>query len=440
LIVQASAALINEAVQRSVDRVEPFEDIILETPVCGIHRTQGRVHAELVPDPCRAMLDVVLDGITHSDSVGFRPFFRLHMCTTTPFVVRQRVVLTAHRISAFPGPGIACANSTLLGVTEKDGDQESPLADIAEITFRKKKKEAEAEISAKSVQQTTDRLSMELAPSLYRASRSLSQGLDQLKRRGLKLQALEYSTAPEFIQSRVQVATHRRKGAKTAPEVSAGADLALRIHQSLVNEAGQALVGGKTYPLHELATRVDNFMSAYLREGREDALRRASLKALETLQKALGGKAATITFAKKDPVAVVFTESGFRIEITVAQLGLGGLPFAGGRVQAVYRLERTARGAMTVRQGAVRFLPPASSERSGKKLDPPPAPLRQFQEAMFGQVLKERIARADLTLPAPLSRVGLLAPRNAAIHDGWLVLDWKLKPKMKVKSGSGKPE
>jgi hypothetical protein len=212
----------------------------------------------------------------------------------------------------------------------------------------------------------------------------------------------------------------------------------LRIHQSLINEEARAVLGGKTYPLNELLGHVERLIATYLRDARADAARRAGMEALEKLLKGLGKKPATITLAKDNPLSVVLTDSGFTVEFHAAAMGLAGKAYAGVRVRAAYRLRNTAAGVSAVRQKPVQFLPPAKSG-SGKNLEPPGAALRLAEEAVFGQILKEELALADLLLPAPLDRLGPLTPSRAAIRNGWVVLDWKLKKGAKSQPARRKP-
>jgi hypothetical protein len=438
LVVNVSSALISQAVQRSVDRVEPFEDVILETPVIGIRRTEGTVRMELISDPDKAVMDVVLNGTTHGQSIGFKTLVRLYTCATTPFEVRQRIVLTPHRVVISPLVGWATTEATLLGMVDRDGDPDPAAADFVRAGFRKKKAEGEAEISAKTVQQGTDQLGWESVPSVRSLALTLSRGLRQLKLRGLVLQDLLFRTEADGLQARVRIATPGRTGPDASPLKLANADLSVRIHQSLINEEAQAALGGKTYPLPDLVNQVDRLMETYLRDIREDAARQEALKALKKLLAGLGDKPATITFAKRDPVTIAFGDSAFTVEFNVAALGLAGQSFTGERVRAAYRLEKSGRGIQAVRQGPLQFLPPATPARKGKKMEMPAASLRLFQEAVFGQLLKERLARADLSLPAPFSRLPILTPTQSQTRNGWLQMDWKLSKKTKSQPGTSK--
>ena len=117
LLVDASAALINAAVQRPVDRTEPVGEIIQDTPVCGIGRTVGAVRAELVPDPHRAAIDVILQACVYSQTVGTRNTILIHTAGTTPLEIRRRVVMDDKGIRLFAGSSRAVSNACLLDVT-----------------------------------------------------------------------------------------------------------------------------------------------------------------------------------------------------------------------------------------------------------------------------------------------------------------------------------
>src|SRR5436305_1727111 len=68
LILDVSASLINSVVRQKVDRVQDVSDVVQGTPVSGISRTIGSVHAELAFDPDRAAIDIVTEGTAYSQT------------------------------------------------------------------------------------------------------------------------------------------------------------------------------------------------------------------------------------------------------------------------------------------------------------------------------------------------------------------------------------
>src|SRR5437660_1334882 len=83
LLIDVSAGLIQTAVRRPVDRMEPFTDVIVDTPISGVARVVGGVEAELIPDPHRAAIDIVVGGRTYAKSIGTQGHVLLHTYTIT---------------------------------------------------------------------------------------------------------------------------------------------------------------------------------------------------------------------------------------------------------------------------------------------------------------------------------------------------------------------
>src|SRR5215207_6631971 len=77
LLIDVSGRLINTVVEQSIDRVEPVNEVIQETPVQGMGLTRGKVNAELIPDLERGSIDVVFRGQIDSRTVGMRPHTRI---------------------------------------------------------------------------------------------------------------------------------------------------------------------------------------------------------------------------------------------------------------------------------------------------------------------------------------------------------------------------
>jgi hypothetical protein len=201
LLVDVSAALINAAVQRPVDRTEPVREIIQDTPVCGIGRTLGTVRAELVPDPRRAAIDVILQACVYSQTVGARQTILIHTCSETSLEVRRRIVADDRGIRLFAGPSCAVSTTRLLDVTSTM-DMDCLAIRMNRRGFENSKPAAEAENACKAARHAANRLDEELMPVLASASESLGRELLAFQRAGLTLEAMEFSTTTAFLQGR----------------------------------------------------------------------------------------------------------------------------------------------------------------------------------------------------------------------------------------------
>ena len=247
LVLDASAAPINAVIARPIDRTEPVHETILDTPVCGIGRTIGSVHAELVPDPHRAVVDVILRGTVYSRTVGTRNTILIHTCSEAPMEIRRRVVIDGKGVLLFAGPSWAVPSTQLIDVTSTM-DMNYLAICLTRRGFEGSRCAAEAESACKTVWRAGQRLEDELTPPLSSASAALGRQIAGFKRAGLSLEKLEFSTSASAVQGRARFSTPGR--AEPIPvSLPPDFDLAVRVHESVANEAAQTEFGGRSFPL-----------------------------------------------------------------------------------------------------------------------------------------------------------------------------------------------
>ena len=422
LLVDVSARLIDAAVRKDVDRTEPTAEIIMDAPVTGRSRTQGQVRAELIPDPCRVAVDIVFGGVVQSCTVSERSLALLYTTTTTPLEVRRRVLLDSTGFYSVPAGWHAKSTTVLDQATDRNGNPDALTAKAARLGFCLSKNQSEEETAAKTAARAAERQAAELSEALARANQAVAEGVQAARRAGLAVKGLHFETTPAAVHAHLRVDTVETIAAP--PALPADADLGLRLHQSLVNEAARKAVGGKTYRLDEMQAAIDKLTDRFLRDDTSPATRAEALKALQKLLAAVTGKPATLTFAADDPVAVRFAGAGFTVEVHLASVRLDGTAFKDVRLRAAYRLETAGAGARAVRQGPVEVVPSAEA---------PPAAVRLILETLAGGTLREHLAAADLTLPVDGMR--LEGPRVGA-GNGWLALAWTLRKQPTVRAAS----
>lgn len=421
LLVDASSGLINELIAQRVDRTEPTRETILDTPVTGISRTTGFLTAELLPDPSRANIDIVLRGQVYSQSVGKRPHVNVYANTTTPLEVRRRVIIDDKGIRSLRGPMFGDSRMEILDVNS-GYDIDWPARRIAREAVYRSQAEAEAESTSKTVCGVADRLAQDLAGPLSDASKGIGAGLTRVKEAGLMLEQIDFNTTGSFLQARLRIATPGQKPPAYVPPMPDDIDLGIRVHDSLVNEAARVVYGGRSFKLEEVSKFYEEVTLGFLRDARKDVDQKDSLKTLEKLLATFAGKPTTITVAKDDPITVAFIDQGFTIDIHVATIQQADVTYAGSRVKATYAFENTRDGVLLVRKGAIRLTP---LEPTGKQQKPTIA-LVTSQEILFSEVLKQRLILADVPMPDALAKVRLMQPRVGA-RDGWIGLAWNVR-------------
>ena len=423
LLIDISGRAINAVVQRSVDRTEPVQETILDTPVHGMSRTLAHVWAELNPSPTHGVVDVVFRGNVYSRTVSTRPFVLISTIGTTPVEVRKRVVMDSRGIGIFAGPTSADTTIQLLDVSSRTEPDYLAIR-FARQGFLRNQGEAEVETACKTAQQIASGLEKELTPPLKGLSESGDRGLRTIKRLGLTLESLDFSTSATFIQGSLRIATPGRGASGPIPPMPADIDVGVRVHQSLVNEAAELTYGGRTFALEAVDNFYEEVTQGLLRDGRKDSEKRDGLKKLQKALADLAGKPTTITLTKKDPLILGFADQGFTIEVRLATINQEDVTYAGSRVKASYRFENTKEGVHLVRQGPVQVIP-AKAEPE-KKIEPASDSVRLFQEILFAEIMNERLILSAVPPPEMAAKLGFLAPRAGAA-DGWFGLAWGLK-------------
>ena len=421
LLLDISGAAINTAVQRSVDQTDPVEEYIQDTPVRGLARTLGSVHAELVANPNQAMIDVVLRGQVFGRTVGIRPFVYVHASSVTSLDVRRRVVVDRNGIRTFAGPMFADTTIHLHDVVSKNEPDYRAMSFARQGAIRSLPM-AEGETAYKTAKKAADGLAQELAPPLISVSQSVGLALRGAAKDGVKLETFDLNTTSTALQARVRFATAERSPAGAVPDLPADIDLGLRVHQSLVNEASQKKLAGHTFLITEISKLYDETSQGLLLDGRKDPSLKDVLKTIEKLLADIGAKNATITLTHKDPMTVAFRDQGFLVQMNVASIQMNNKTYEGVRVTAAYRIENSRQGVHVVRQGLVKFLPPDEPTPPAEKLEPQPPTFLIVREILFAEVLKERLI-VTIPLSDALPNVHFLPPRAGA-RDGWLGIGW----------------
>lgn len=427
LLVDVSALLADAAARQDVDRTEPFEDVIKDTPVAGTRRTVGVVRAEPVPDDYRGAVDFVFSGTTYSCSTGFRHFVMVGTSTVAPFEVRQRLFINSNRLTSVRGPAWARACITLLGAVNRDGEADAIAPALARFGFPQEKEELEAIVSAKTARETAERFEAELNEAVATASREVGRALRFVKETGITIESLNFSSTGDNVQGRLRITAPADAVWSLPPALPAKADLSVRVHESLINGAARSALGGKELRLSEVRGDLDRLIGTFIKDTRKDKDREDALTALNKLFEKLTGAKSRITLAAADPVVLRFADDVVTIEVHIAKMALDGAEFDGLRVRVAYRVENTDGAIVATRVGPIRFVPVDAPK--DKKLEAAAVALRLLVEALAAELFPPRERLDDLPLPKELAHIGRLRAARAEARDGWLTLAWRLEPR-----------
>src|SRR5262245_7350091 len=262
LAFHASGRLINALVQRCVDRTEDVEEEILGTIYYGLSRTLAKVRAELVPDPSRGSIELVMTGATYSDTLGFRGIYQMRSETTIPFEVRKRIAVDARQIHICPATAAAIAESDIvrLGTICKGcwlgkivacckAFNDQPLAEF---------------ITAERARcRLAERFDEDVYVELVRGHRALADLLDTARGLGLTPRPFDWSTTADHASVKITgPGPNQSRDSSAPPAPPKAADLAVAVHESLFEDRAERALGGKTYNVQETAEALQKWLAS----------------------------------------------------------------------------------------------------------------------------------------------------------------------------------
>jgi hypothetical protein len=412
LLLRASAELVTAGITYPVDETGPFRELILGTDVHGTGRTTGQVRSELIPDESRALIGVFFQGDVTTRNVGYNGPVTVFSNGATRFNARKRLWIDATGLDSVPAVSNATAKTTFTGIRARRGSR--CIERIAWKRACKQKSQAEHIAARRTEKRLDDRVDQQVAESLGKANRAFTDKFRKpLSERKLFPQLFRFSTTRTALHLVSLEADDSQLAASTAPpEPPERVDLALSLHESMINNLATSALAGITF--HDKA--FEAVIIELLGELPEQ------LKADEDQQ----GWA--ITFSEqRQPIYVRFAENQVEVAVRGRSFYTGGESYPGMDVTAVYQTVKTEQGFKAVRQGDLQILPPDFVP--GKtKFTPRQIAIRARLERRFGKIFKREMMGEGFVLPGKWEKAGKMMPVHLVSQGGWLTIAWKLTP------------
>lgn len=413
LYASVSARLIDAAVSEKVDNVTQIEDVILKTQIFGTAYTRGQISSALAPSTKSAALDIILNGNTYSNNVGYQGPVTIYTDGNTSVHARKRLIIDATGLRSTPAEA-SCSTASNIN------DIEARLRIIERIAWRKAGKsqgQAESIASGKAEARVAAQMDERVAELVAKANESfVGRFRNPLLRRGEFPKQLILSTTTSRLAVQALQQNASQLAAPTPPPaLNESNDLAMRVHDSLVGNFAEGVMGGETLTDEKL----------------RDLVREATGSVPEELELSPDKDAWSITFPTVQPLAVQFADDTVKI-------ALRGQRFTRGenaikepmQISATYKIERTGIGVKFVRQGDV----VAEYVKPGK-LSVTQVTFKTFMRRKFEALFKPEFNRGEdgLKLPGPrLEQVGTLEVVSMTADKGWLSAAWKMADKART--------
>ena len=339
LHVRASHRLVGAGIARPVDEVTPVNDVILGTNITGTGRTVGKVDLKLVPTTDKATLETVLIGQSpfahrRTQRAGHDPQQR-HHGNRRPQAHRDRRA----RPGQLSGHGDGQDEDHDHGHRGRAFGFGHGAADRHEEGLRSQA--ARRNRSARSTRPRVckRRVEQEAAVGLGKAHWNyVNKVRNPLLRRREFPALFQFSTTDDSLFVIAQQANRFQIGAPdNPPSVTVENDLAVQVHESMINNLAAALLGGVTL--------------------KEEEVQKQAIELLGELPEQLKSENDrdpwSITFAKIRPVTIQFADNGFQFTVRGQRYTSGDRDFQAMNVTADYKIESRRRRFPTRAQGRV---------------------------------------------------------------------------------------
>jgi hypothetical protein len=418
LFARASEEFIAAALVRAVDEVQPVQDCILGTAICGTGYTKGQAIARLVPNSERAQVEIVFQGTVNSNTIGYAERgVQVYSTGLTSLQTRKPVFIEPERIWAAPTFGDAQTSSSI-------NDIEASRKIIERIAWRRASRQqplANSIASEHAAQRASTQTDQQSDPQIADANQRYQKRFrKQLFERNLYPRHLRYFSTEEALHAVGLEAGAADLGAPTTPPpVAQPLDLTVQAHESLVNNMAEGMFAGTVMTEERFQANVTELLG----------------QTPSRLRREEGEEPWTIIFAKALPICVHFTGQN-ELTVTVRgrayERGTGEDKerYPGMNVTATYRLQATPQGIKAIRQGDLAIYPPGFQPGGARKLSVRQQVLRDLLKRRFDKLFDKEIRPDDIQLQGRDGQgsPGSLTLVNWEVAPGWMTLSWKRLP------------
>lgn len=411
LFVAMSERLVVAGIEEPVDETAPVRDIILGTDIYGTGRSVGNISASLAPNSNHAVFDITYLGVTKTRNTGYNGPVVIFSDGKTGIGARKRLWLNESGLHSHPARANATTHSDICDIQPKRGSRM-----VERIAWRKatEQKHLAETIASRHAAERAGRQVDDRANAMIK---DVNHNFENRFRRptmerNLFPSKLRFATAEDSLRVTWLQAAPAQLAAPTEPPPAAkGADLAVRIHESMINNATQTSLAGLTM--------------------NDDEFRMAVVELLGRLPEKLnpipGEEPWGISFDRARPVEVRFADGGFHVTIRGRRYFKSGQPQPGMNVSASYKIVHDDSGFRAVRQGEVEVVPPGlgDDERVGTRYQI----IRTLLIRRFAPIFEKEIRFENLALPGKWSSLGAMPMVQLESNDGWLTIAWKLPAK-----------
>jgi hypothetical protein len=406
LYAEVSHKLISASVSQDVDEVERVRDHIMGTSIRGQARLSGEVSVELVPDPDRAVLDIFLAGQANSSNVGYNGPVKVYSTGWTSVWARKRVYVDAAGLEGDRAVADCSTDSRIDSISARCG----LVRRMAWKKARQSQAQAERVASSHAEGRVARQFNAQVGEMLANANEQFTGRFrNPLLRRDAFPNALHLATTADRLTVQATRAGISQIAAPgPPPTVSGEFDLSVRVHDSLVGNIGESLMGGEKLTDESLLKMLED----------------AKIEVSEELKIGPNSEPWSVTFTRDQPLSVAFADNRVVISLQGREFTRGSQEIRDLiRISATYSAVPGDTGITLRREGDV-----AVDYVQRKSLGVDRVAMKTFLRRKFDAVFKSEVDPQKVKLPERWQRIGQVRLTNLQADKGWLTVGWKQAP------------
>jgi hypothetical protein len=399
-----SQRLMDAGVSDSIDELQNINENILGTSIQGVARMHGQLGLRLVPENRFASFDIEMTGTAVGNNVGYNGPVTIFSYGETQIVATKQIFLDEAGLTSNYASASCSTSSNINSIAAR-----SKL--VRKIAWRragKIKSQSEAIAARRAEVRVASQVDLQAAEMLADANAQFDEkARSPLIRLNAYPRKVGFRTDDEHLHVSVLHATPYQIAApESPPDISGNEDLGLRLHESIVANFSESLLGGKTLTDERFV----------------DLLAEAGVEIPEELEITPEKDPWSISFSNSQPISAVFRDGKVRIAIRGRRFTRGEQEIRSTiEISATYRFEKTGSGVRLIREGEVQV-----EYLNRDRLSVTQVAMKVFLGRKFDAMLEPEIVSEGLVLPGPLERVGALYLSAIESEDRWLTLGWQL--------------
>ncbi len=417
---QVSSDFLAQAFQRSIDESFEINDCILDTTVRGRGTAKGETLAVFFPNENHAEIRLSLTTQMRSDTLGFNGPIRVSSVSGGTVSGEKTIFLSEEVFRTTPARAWANVSSRTTGIGANGGPiVSSILQKVAAKQISKRKPSYDAEARRVAARRLSGRLNQETDREIGQLfARYQKEFREPLLKSGLFVDRWKFQTTSRELKWTSTVRSGSQPCAtENPPELPGDSDMAVRVHQSALNNAAQTRLAGRRIVidefLHDMKEKYPKIMEKFQRDEEENPL-------------------TAITFAEKSPITFLFKDGIASLIIHIDKFEQEEQEHPGLDITLKYRLKTETveeNGTTTTKivfekaETPIVF-PPGFDPNSGARIAGRNLAIRNLVIRRLERQLKSRFELSPTELGEQWEGKGLLIPQNGSAENGWFAMSW----------------